>query len=352
VIVFHKDDLGGLDRAPHALAPVSVDEKEYGVARWCFDSRSPCGRYTDTLHGARYHYIPLLTPDAAVGVMGIALGEGKAWLQDHEDSLQMLGRTLSLSIERELLAMENRKNLMAQESERLGRVLLNTVSHELRTPLTTIKGSITALMDPAAGSDAETRGLLLAETLTAADRLNAIVENLLSMSRLESGMLRLKKSPTDVFDLVSVVADALRRQSKDHPLSLVVDEEVPPVLMDFILMVQVLTNILTNAARHTPPRTPIQLAVERTGNGVTFTIADEGPGVAPDELPHLFETFFRGKKAATGGVGLGLSICKGIVEAHGGRIAAFINRKGGLSISIVLPDSVTDNLTPAPGGSE
>ena len=226
---------------------------------------------------------------------------------------------------------------MARESERLSKILLHTVSHELRTPLTTIKGSITALMDTATGEDPEARGLLLSETLTASDRLNAIVENLLSMSRLESGMLRVKRSETDVIDLVSVVADALRRQTKDHPLSIRIDEEVPSVSLDFILMVQVLTNILTNSARHTPAGTPIQLSVEKIENGVSFTVSDEGPGVPPDELPHLFETFFRGKKAATGGVGLGLSICKGIVVAHGGRIAAFVNRKGGLSISIILP---------------
>jgi two-component system sensor histidine kinase KdpD len=342
MIVFLRDDTGGLERGARALKEAAIDEKEFGVARWCFDSRTPCGRYTDTLHMARYHYIPLLTPDAAVGVLGISLGEEKSWLQDQEDSLQMLGRTLSLSLERELLAEENRRNLMAQESERLGRVLLNSVSHELRTPLTTIKGSITALMDRATGEDPETRGILLAETLTATDRLNAIVENLLSMSRLESGRLKLKRSETDIVDLVSVVADALRRQSKNHPLSLQIDAEVPPVSMDFILMVQVLTNILTNAARHTPEGTPITLSVERIENGVGLTVADQGPGVPPEELPHLFETFFRGRKAATGGVGLGLSICKGIVEAHGGRIAAYLNRTGGLSISIILPDSIAE----------
>ncbi|MGA2975512.1 MAG: sensor histidine kinase KdpD [Spirochaetia bacterium] len=341
VIVLLSDGAGGLDRGARSLTGVSIDDKELGVARWCFDNRTPCGMYTDTLHMARFHYIPLLTTDAAVGVLGVVLPEGAVWLPDREDSLQMLGRTLSLSMERELLTEENRKNLMARESERLGRVLLNTVSHELRTPLTTIKGSVTALMDAATAGDPEARGLLLAETLTATDRLNAIVENLLSMSRLESGQLRLKKSPTDIFDLVSVVADALRRQSKDHPLSISIDEEVPLVSMDFILMVQVMTNILTNAARHTPPGTAIQLSVEKTGNGITLTVADKGPGVNPEELPHLFETFFRGRKAATGGVGLGLSICKGIVEAHGGRISAFINRAAGLSISIVLPDCIT-----------
>jgi len=340
VIAFLPDGAGGLEHAPRSLSGTSVDEKELGVARWCFDSRTPCGAYTDTLHVAGYHYIPLLTPGTAVGVLGVSRARATAWLPEQEDSLQMLGRTLSLSIERELLAEENRRNMMARESERLGRVLLNTVSHELRTPLTAIKGSITALIDPVTGNDAEARRLLMGETLTATDRLNAIVENLLSMSRLESGMLRLKRSATDVLDLVSVAADALRTQSTEHPLSIRIEEDVPAVSIDFTLMAQVLTNLLTNAARHTPPGTAVQVGVEKTGDGISITVADEGPGVDPAELPHLFETFFRGKNAATGGVGLGLPICKGIVEAHGGRIVAYINRKGGLSVNIILPGAI------------
>ncbi|HYW85468.1 MAG TPA: ATP-binding protein, partial [Spirochaetia bacterium] len=143
-------------------------------------------------------------------------------------------------------------------------------------------------------------------------------------------------------DLVSVVADAMRRQSRDHPLSIRVDEDVPLVSLDFILMTQVLTNILVNTTRHTPAGTPVEISVERKGRGVRMTVADAGPGVAPEELPHLFDRFFRGRNAASGGVGLGLSICKGIVEAHGGKIAAYLNRKGGLSISIFLPDSIVE----------
>jgi two-component system, OmpR family, sensor histidine kinase KdpD len=349
VIAFLPGEGGGLPMVPHSLGGMSVDEKERGVARWCFDSRTPCGRYTDTLHMAQFHYIPLLTPTAAVGVLGVRLQKDAAWLPDQEGSLQMLGRTLSLSIEREQLAEENRRNLMARESERLGRVLLNTVSHELRTPLTTIKGSITALMDPVTGSDADARATLFTETLTAVDRLNAIVENLLSMSRLESGMLRVKRSSTDVMDLASVVADSARRQSSDHPLTISIEDDIPLVSLDFILMVQVLANLLGNVAAHTPPGTAVQLSVEKAGTGISITVADNGPGVPPGELPRLFETFFRGKNAATGGVGLGLPICKGIVEAHGGTIAAFINRKGGLSVNIKLPESVpVDAGAPAP----
>jgi two-component system sensor histidine kinase KdpD len=339
-IAFLPETGGGLQRVPRSLVGIQVDEKEQGVARWCFDSRTPCGKYTDTLHMAGFHYIPLLTSSAVVGVLGVRLLKDAAWLPDQEASLQMLGRTLSLSIEREQLAEDNRRNLMARESERLGRVLLNTVSHELRTPLTTIKGSITALMDPVTGSDADARATLLSETLTAVDRLNAIVENLLSMSRLESGMLRLNRSPSDVMDLASVVADSARRVSTDHPLTISIDEDIPLVSLDFILMVQVLANLLGNVAAHTPPGTAVQLSVEKAGDGISITVADRGPGVDPEELPHLFETFFRGKRAATGGVGLGLPICKGIVEAHGGTIAAFNNRKGGLSVNISLPRSI------------
>jgi len=341
-VLFLREGEGKIERTARSLAPIQVDDKEFGVAQWCFANRTPCGKYTDTLTFAGYHYIPLLTPDSTVGVLGIRLPEGRAWPHDEGQFLQTLGRNLALSVERELLAEENRRNLMARESERLGRVLLNTISHELRTPLTTIKGSVTALMDSATVEDRDARSALLVEALTATDRLNSIVENLLSMSRLESGMLKLKKSANDVFDLVSVVADAMRRQSRDHPLSIMVDEEAPLVSLDFILMTQVLTNILVNAVRHTPAGTPVEISVERKGQGVRITVADEGPGVLPEELPHLFDRFFRGKRAGTGGVGLGLSICKGIVEAHGGKITAYINRKGGLSVSIFLPESIVE----------
>lgn len=351
-VLFLRDSEATIERAVRSLASVEIDDKEFGVAQWCFANRTPCGKYTDTLAFARYHYIPLLTPDSTIGVLGIRMPEGRAWPHDQDQFLQTLGRNLSLSIERELLADENRKNLMARESERLGRVLLNTISHELRTPLTTIKGSVTALMDSSTVEDPEARSALLAETLTGTDRLNSIVENLLSMTRLESGMLRLKKSSNDIFDLVSVVADAMRRQSRDHPLSIRVDEDVPLVSIDFILMTQVLTNILVNSTRHTPPGTPVEISVERKGRGVRITVADAGPGVAPEELPHLFDRFFRGRKAAAGGVGLGLSICKGIVEAHGGKITAYLNRKGGLSVSIFLPDSVVEIQAEAAPESE
>ena len=207
-------------------------------------------------------------------------------------------------------------------------------------PLTAIKGAVTALMDTATAEDHEARSALLAETLTAADRLDAIVENLHCMSLLESGTLTVKKSDNDIIDLVSVVADKLGNKSQDHPLSIRVDEDVVAVSFDFVLIVHVLTNILLNL-EHTPSGTPVAITVERKGHGIQLTVSDEGPGVLPEELPDLFGRFFRGQNAAKSGVGLGLSICKGIVEAHGGNIGASINRKGGLSVVIVLPHCIS-----------
>jgi two-component system sensor histidine kinase KdpD len=338
VMIFLRNGPESIEPEPRSLHEVAVDEKERGVAQWCFVNRTPCGKYTDVLHMARFHYIPLLAPDSAAGVLGVCLEEGRTWMPDQEDSLQMLGRTLALSLEREWLAEENRRNLTARESERLSRILLNTVSHELRTPLTAIKGSVTALMDASAGADPETRDILLSETLTATDRLNGIVENLLAMSRLESGVLRLKRSDVDVVDMTSVVADAFRRHGQDHPLTVRVEEELPPISVDLVLMVQVLANLVGNAVNHTPPGTPIELAAAQSEREIHLTVADSGPGVSSEELPRLFDPFFRGKRALGGGVGLGLSICRGIVEAHGGKISASINERGGITVLVALPE--------------
>ena len=215
--------------------------------------------------------------------------------------------------------------------------LITELAAVFHTPLTTIKGSVTAMMEGATGENRDARTALLAETLAAVDGLDSIVENLLYMNRLDTGVLKPKKSANDVLDLVSVAGDALRRQSRDYPLSIRIDENLPLVSMDFILMVKALNNVLQNVVRHTPAGTPVELSVEQKNRAIRFTIADRGPGVLPEELPSLFGRFFRGKNATHEGVGLGLSISKGIVAAHGGEIAASVNRQGGLSISLSLP---------------
>jgi two-component system, OmpR family, sensor histidine kinase KdpD len=347
-LVFVRNDAGGLDLAPGTEATGGIDAREVEAARRCLVERSSSGRTAALASAGGYHYVPLVAGALTVGVLGIRPGDGSAWRTEEGEALPMLARALALAIERELLAEDNRRRVMARESERLGRVLLNSISHELRTPLTTIKGSTTALMDESTAADPEARGILLSETIAAADRLNEIVENLLSMTRLESGQLRLRLAEVDVEELASVASDVLRGHGAEHPLTVRVAEDLPPVMVDQSLMTQVLSNILRNAAAHTPAGTPVELSAETSGHDVIVTVSDGGPGVAADEIKHLFEPFFRGRAAASGGVGLGLSICKGIVEAHGGKISACAGPLGGLAVSIVLPGAVAGRGSEAP----
>jgi two-component system, OmpR family, sensor histidine kinase KdpD len=169
-------------------------------------------------------------------------------------------------------------------------------------------------MEPATGDNRAARSALLEESLTAVESLDSIVENILVMNRLDTGTLTLRKSVVNVVDLVSAAADALRRQSRDTPLLIRLDEDVVALSLDFGLVVQAIGNILLNVVRHTPPGTPVEIRSEGKDRALHLTISDEGPGVPRGELPNLFGRFFRGKDAAAGCVGLGLSISKGIVD--------------------------------------
>ena len=341
-VLFLRQESGILDRYPITIRGTDLDDREYDCASYCFEQNKPCGRYTNNVPDVQYHYVPLRGPGNTMGVLGIRLEDQRTWTTDQEELLLTLGRNLALSLEREMLAQEYRRNMMTAESERLSKVLLNTVSHELRTPLTTIKGSITALMDSSTADDLTTRTELLRETLIASDRLNSIVGNLLSMSRLESGVLRLKKTWSDVNDLVSVALDHLRGELNDHPVRIEVPEDQPAVLVDFVLIVQVITNLLQNAASYTPAGSPISIETATEERKFKLVVCDSGKGVSESELPHLFDKFYRGSNEATGGVGLGLSICRGIVEAHGGSIDAHNGREKGLCVSIIIPDCVDE----------
>jgi K+-sensing histidine kinase KdpD len=219
--------------------------------------------------------------------------------------------------------------------------LITELATVFSTPLKTVKGSVTALMDSATGESREARSILLSEGLMAVEQLEDLVENLLSTNRLDSGILTTKKSNADILDLASVTANALRRQSGDHPPSVSIDGGVLLTFLDFNLMAQALTNVLLNVVMHTSPGTPVKLNVEREGRAIWITIADRGPGVLPEELSNLFGRFFRGKNAAKWGIGLGLPVCKGIVQGRGGSVSASNNPWGGPSISLFLPDCLT-----------
>lgn len=281
-------------------------------------------------------YFPLTAPDQPLGVLVVeGLDKG-----DPPGEARELFATLSGNIG---LAVEREAHKSAAESERLSRTLLNHVSHELRTPLTTIKGSVSALLETrtaAAAGTEETafRVALLSETLTAADKLNGVVENLLAISRLEAGALRPHPEATDLMELFGAARDSLRDELEDRRV--LIDPSCADVdlFVDPALMVQVFRNILRNFSAYTPGNATLRVSSGADGAFRTLRLDDDGPGLPLHELSRLFEPFSRGSNGARrSGCGLGLSICKGIVEAHGGAIAVESGRDGGFAVILRVP---------------
>jgi two-component system sensor histidine kinase KdpD len=194
------------------------------------------------------------------------------------------------------------------------------------------QGEDRVTMDPA------TQVELVDTALEEAGRLNRLVANLLDMSRLEAGALRLKREPCDLADVVGAALSHLGDRLAKRPLQVNIPEGLPMVSLDFVMMNQVLVNVLDNAVKYSPPGTPIAVDASLQSDGMCLSITDDGIGIPAEDLERVFNKFYRVQRPdGVSGTGLGLSICKGIVEAHDGRIWAENRAEGGTVIRIVLP---------------
>jgi signal transduction histidine kinase len=228
-----------------------------------------------------------------------------------------------------------------REMEEARRHLFAAISHDLRTPLASIRAMVEAMNDGVV-TDAETTQRYVRTVLGEVQRLSGLIDDLFELSRLDAGVLALHIEPGSLHDLVSDTLEALQVQAAERGLSLrgEVDDSLPPVLMDTARVQRVLFNLVQNAIRHTPPDGTILLEAQEEPDVVRVDVVDSGEGVAPDDLPHIFERFYRGEKSRVrgqGGTGLGLAIARGLVEAHGGRIWAQSAPGRGARFSFVLP---------------
>lgn len=321
-------------------------EKEWTVATWAFEHGKPAGWSTDTLASVGGLYIPLIGPTETVGVLALKRRESRSLPTDEMNLVMAVARQLAVAAERELLQERAQKTQQLAESERLYQTILNSVSHELRTPLTAIIGNASAIGDELIAADASRRQQLSTEIIANAERLNRVVSNLLDMSRLNSGKLVLKRDWHDLNDLVSVTIDSQRTALANHAVSVELADILPLVRIDFPLMQQALTNLLVNATMYTPPDTAIEVGARVVDPMVELTVTDQGPGLLPEAIPHLFEMFYRISGSKPGGAGIGLAIAKGIVELHGGSIEAENQPAGGARFVIKLP------LEPQPQGPQ
>lgn len=282
------------------------------------------------------------------------LGEIKIWgiaekLTDEEERLlQTFASQGTLALDRaKLTSVENRAKVL-EESDRLKTAILSSVSHELRTPLASILASATSLFNPDVSlepaAEKELQALLLEET----EHMILLVGNLLNMSRLEVGALKLQRQWNAIGEIINLSLKRLRRIAGTHKIDILVSDDLPLIAVDSVLMEQVFVNLIGNSLKFAPPQSTIQINAKTDEKDMQISINNQGPWISDEDIEHLFEKFYpiSGNEASRG-TGLGLSICKGIVEAHGGKIWAE-NLPTGVSFIFSIPLSWNGNLPVLP----
>jgi two-component system sensor histidine kinase KdpD len=329
----------GATLQPRAIGPgLALDEDAIAAATQVLQQDQPEGREVDPLSAATgRRYMPLKTSRGVVGVLAILPADpGARLLPEQRRLLAAFVSQAALAIERAELAKQARQVQLSQATEALQSALLNSISHDLRTPLVSITGTLTSLEEDGVSLDQPTQRSLIAMAREEAERLNRLVGNLLEMTRIEAGALKLVQEPAEVQEVISAAFERLGDRLAGRPVTV----EAPKGMarLDFVLIVQVLVNLLDNALKYSPAGTPISVQARISDAALEIAVSDQGYGVPPEDLVHIFDKFYRVRRPdGVGGTGLGLAICKGIVEAHGGRIWAQ-NRLGrGTVVTLTLP---------------
>lgn len=323
VLVLLPDAGGSLRPTGEGRVPFLPEDTERSLSQWVYLHRRPAGLGTETSADASALYLPLAASRGTLGVLTLRPHPPhRHVLQVPEQvrQLETFSSQIALALERAQLAAEAQQAQLRVETESMRSALLSSVSHDLRTPLATITGTASALLEAETTLDASTRRGLLETLFEEAERLNRLVRNLLDMTRLESRSVQVRKEWHSLEEIAGAALARVESLLKTYPLTVHLPDDLALVPLDHLLIQQVLINLLENAARHTPPGTAIRLTAAEAAGEVTVEVADTGPGIPAGEEALIFGKFYRGTGAAPGGAGLGLAICRGIVEAHGGRI--------------------------------
>jgi two-component system sensor histidine kinase KdpD len=340
VVIFLPDDQQTLRPALRHGRGFAESPNEVAVALWVYERGRLAGSGTDTLPNAQALYLPLVGPEGTVGVLAIRPSQAERLATpEQRQLLETFASQIALALERDRLAEEAQRILAQAQAEKLRSALLSSVSHDLRTPLAAIAGASSSLL-ASTSIDDQTRRELLQMVYEEADRLSRLVENLLYMTRVESGNMTVHKQWQPLEEVVGTALERLSRQLTAHPVHIDIAPDFPLLPFDGILLEQVLMNLLDNAAKYAPAGTPIDIHAWIDNGEALVQVADRGPGLAAEELGRVFEKFYRGAHTmatASRGAGLGLAICIAIMQAHGGRIWAENRPGGGACFLFSLP---------------
>lgn len=326
--------------------PVSVLLKEdetrafpNDMAEWCCRQSIPCGHGECRFPDDSRLYIPICNREKTYGVIIFDCGS-RTLNEEEKIYVDTVISQITLVTQREQLSREKENTRIQVERERLKSTLLRSISHDLRTPLTGITGSAGFLLDNLEIMDEPTIKSMLKDICSDSEWLSTMVENLLNMTRIQEGRLDINKKKEVVDDLVSSALRLVSKRVGNHTLKTETPEEILLVAVDGRLFIQVLVNLLDNAFRHSGQDTTVALSVKKEGKSLKFVVRDNGIGLPKDKMDRIFDNFFttayeNGDKQR--GVGLGLTICKAMVEAQGGTITAYNSPQGGAVFEVSMP---------------
>ncbi len=347
VIAVHSPGSGpvGLESLAAAGDPDWFDDHERGVGRWALDHGKPSGLGTQALPSAAGRYLPLSGSQGKVGVLAVRPAEPENLLETSQLLLlDTFANQIAIALERVTLIEGQHAARIEVEAERLRSALLSSVSHDLRTPLASIAGAASTLDQSDGSLDPATRAELTRTIVNESERLNELIANLMFATRLEAGGVALNREWTTVEEIVGAGLARHREALAERHFRTSIAPGLPLVRVDNAMLPQVVQNLIENALRYTPAGTPISVSAWATDTNVVVKVADEGPGLAEDEASKVFQRFYRGRAARAsgdgatrGGMGLGLTICEGIIKAHGGRIWAERNVPRGVAFQFALP---------------
>jgi two-component system sensor histidine kinase KdpD len=309
------------------------------VAQWVIEHDQIAGAGTNTLPNAVALFLPLVGSQRTHGAIAIRVAEPQRLLEPEQRRLlEACASQLALALERDRLAIDAAEARVQAEAEQVRSTLLSSVSHDLKTPLAAIAGASSSLLE-ATSLDEPTRRQLLEMVGDEAARLNRLLENILQMSKLDSGVAAPNKQWHVLEEIIGSALHRTRRELAGHRVDVRLPADLPLVSVDGLLLEQVFVNLLENAARYTPDGTQVTVVAGLDGRAVRICVTDDGPGLPPGDEERIFDKFFRASPGADAGrgSGLGLAICRAIVKAHGGSITASNRAGGGAEFAIRLP---------------
>lgn len=342
VIVFLPEGSGKISFSRRTSDDLPIARSEEGVAQWCFDHRERAGRGTDTLPGSTALYVPLRAARQTLGVLAVIPERPETMLSPEQlHLLEVFATQIAHAMERSQAAARAREAQVKIDTEQMRSSLLSAVSHDLRTPLATITGAASSLLAHGGEIDATTRRELLESIEQEAQRLSRLVNNLLEMTRLESGAVVVKREWHPLEEIVGAALTRLESQLGSRPIAIELPADLPLVAVDDVLLEQLFLNLLENADKYTPEGSEIRIGAVLKDSDVVIEVSDRGPGFRTGDEGRVFEKFYRGDAEGVRGAGLGLAICRAIVVAHGGSIEAENRPEGGATFRIHLPTGGT-----------